>query len=347
MSALLWIRTAAALLFAAIAVGPAANSQSSPELESFFAQNIGLTPDEIADLRTGKPVVKALPPRTPAEVFLFGAVFIAGPPERYLESASDLVRRRNSPGYLSFSLISIPPQLPDWDGFKFEIEDVEALKRCKPGDCQIQLPATSIEELQRLVDWTAPDVSEQINQSLRQTANLQLRQYQRQGAAALGSYHDKRDPIEVAQQFAYMLSYVKVLPARLPDFYRYLLEYPNAKPVNVNNAFYWTRVKFGLKPTLRVVHVLTMAGGPTDPVAFAIAEKQLYASHYFETAMDLTFCVRGGDSKRPGFYLISTLGSEQAGLSGPKGSVIRKAAVGRSLATLRESLAQTKKEIEN
>jgi hypothetical protein len=75
--------------------------------------------------------------------------------------------------------------------------------------------------------------------------------------------------------------------------------YPNAKPANVENTFYWEKVKFGLKPTLRIVHVVTMRGNPADEVAYAIAEKQLYSSHYFSTALDLSFCVRGVRIPRP------------------------------------------------
>jgi hypothetical protein len=151
----------------------------------------------------------------------------------------------------------------------------------------------------------------------------------------------------VPQQFAYMLSYDKVLPERLPDFYHYLLAYPNAKPANVEDTFYWARVKFGLKPTLRVVQVSTMRGDPAGSVAYAVAEKQLYASHYFETALDLSFCIRGSDDpKHPGFYLIMAMGSEQAGLTGVKGSIVRKAAVGRSVSNLRNALTNIKNTLE-
>jgi hypothetical protein len=107
----------------------------------------------------------------------------------------------------------------------------------------------------------------------------------------------------------------------------------------VEDTFYWAKVKFGLKPTLRVVQVVTMRGNPADEIAYAIAEKQLYSSHYFETALDLSFCVRGSDNqKRPGFYLIMAMGSEQAGLTGVKGSIVRKAAVGRSVSNLQNAL---------
>lgn len=81
---------------------------------------------------------------------------------------------------------------------------------------------------------------------------------------------------------------------------------------------------------------------PNDP-AYTIAEKQLYSSHYFETALDLTFCISDqADAKQPGFYLVKMMGSEQAGLTGIKGSIVRRAAVDRSASSLQKSLAAIK-----
>jgi hypothetical protein len=322
-------------------------SQSNPDVQTFFRQSIGLSQDQIAAIRSGQPVTKDLPSRTPAEVFLFGAVYIHAAPESYVQFAQDFDRLRNLPSYLALQVFSNPPQLSDLKDFSFDNDDIQALKNCKPGDCQIQLPASSIEEFHRSIDWSAPDVNEQVNQSLQKTALKRLLTYQREGNQALGVYNDKRDPTEVPQQFAYMLSYSKALPERLPDFYQYLLSYPNAKPANVEDTFYWARVKFGLKPTLRIVQTVTMRGSPADQVAYAIAEKQLYSNHYFETALDLSFCVRGSDDqKQSGFYLIMAMGSEQAGLTGPKGSIVRKTAVGRSVSNLKDALATIKNTLE-
>jgi hypothetical protein len=45
------------------------------------------------------------------------------------------------------------------------------------------------------------------------------------------------------------------------------------------------------------------AAAANDP-AYVIAEKQLYSSHYFQTALDLTFCISDtSEPKRRGFYL--------------------------------------------
>jgi hypothetical protein len=199
---------------------------------------------------------------------------------------------RKLPGYLALGLISSPPQASDLKGFAFECDDIEALKNCKPGDCVIQMPTSSIQELHQSINWSAPDVSDQVNRHLQKTAMEYLLAYQHEGNRALG--------------------------------------------------LYWARVKFGLKPTLRVVQMVTMSGAASDPVAYAIAEKQLYSSHYFETALDLSFCVRSDDPKQPGFYLIMAMGSEQAGLTGVQGSIVRKAAVGRSFSNLQNALKTIK-----
>jgi len=110
----------------------------------------------------------------------------------------------------------------------------------------------------------------------------------------------------------------------------------------VDDVFFWERVKFGLKPTLRVVQRSTMHGDTSEPISYAIAEKQLYASHYFETALDLTFCIRPQPLKDSGFFLITLAASEQARLTGVKGSVVRKVAVGRSVSNLQEMLSAIK-----
>jgi len=68
--------------------------------------------------------------------------------------------------------------------------------------------------------------------------------------------------------------------------------------------------------------VIYRGSGPSGPID-SVAIKQLYASHYFQTALDLSVCAK--DSSRPdkkGFYLITVKGSRQAGLTGPKGSIV-------------------------
>ena len=84
-------------------------------------------------------------------------------------------------------------------------------------------------------------------------------------------------------------------------------------------------------------------GEPSDIGVVAI--KQLYASHYFHTALDLTVCV--ADSSAPGgFYLPTLKGSEQEGLTGIRGSMLRQVAVAKIRGSLERALASIKRTIE-
>lgn len=339
---------AIALLVSLVAeFSPPGICQTSAELQDYFKNSVGLSQDQIADIRGGKAVGKVLQSRTPDEIFVFGAVYVNAPPESYLRFATDFDRLRKLPEFVAIGSFSDPPQVTDLDGFTFDGDDIKALKRCKPRHCDVQLPAKAMEIFQQSVDWDAPDLDRRVNELLQRRAIERLQEYHRSGNEALGMYHDKDHPTDVPRQFEYMLSYARALPKYVPDFHRYLLAYPNAKPANIEDTFYWAKVKFGLKPTLRVVHLVTFRGQSASEPAYAIAQKQLYSSHYFETSLDLTFCVRDPDSPtQSGFYLIKMMGSEQAGLTGLKGSIVRKVAVGRTASSLEKSLAAIKGRLE-
>jgi hypothetical protein len=76
-AAVLKVSTCAMALAVLIAPGfQTISAQQNPELDKYFSQSIGLSQSQIAAIRNGQPVTKALPSRTPAEVFLFGAVFV-------------------------------------------------------------------------------------------------------------------------------------------------------------------------------------------------------------------------------------------------------------------------------
>ena len=325
-----------------------AGAQTKLDLPTFFEKNIGLSQDQITAINSGQPVAKNLESRIPDEIFVFGAIYINAAPESYVKWANDLDRLRKLSEYLAVGTFSDPPQLSDLKGFTFDSDDIASLKKCKPGDCDIQMPASGIERVRKSINWSAPDLDQQVNERLQKAAVQLILNYRQKGNQVLGEYNDKSHPTVVPEQFKYMLSYSKALPKYLPGFNNYLLAYPNGKPANVVDTFQWANVKFGLKPTLRVLHIVTMPGSSPDEPAYAIAEKQLYSSHYFETALDLTLCIRGSeDGKKPGFYLIKAMGSEQAGLTGFKGSIVRKVAVSRSVSSLEKSLAVIKSTLEN
>lgn len=92
-----------------------------------------------------------------------------------------------------------------------------------------------------------------------------------------------------------------------------------------------------------------MHGDKPGQPPYVIAEKQLYCSHYFETALEVTYLLRGSDDpKQTGFYLVRTMGSEQAALlSGFKGGIIRRMEVKEVVSDMEKSLTFSKDVLEH
>jgi hypothetical protein len=338
-----WLLTLLLLLFVHI---PACKAQSVEPFK-FFRDYVGLKEDQIAAIRKGRAVAKVVESRTPDEVFVFGSVYVQSTPEKYLKLASDIDALRKLPSYLAIRKFSDPPQLSDLDGFTLEADDIKHLKNCEPGKCDVQLPTEAMDAFKQSVNWSAPDAADQVNQLAQKMALEAIERYRRGGNAALGTYMDKHHPAVVGETFTSLLSRSKALPAYLPELERYLLEYPEAQSENIQSEFYWEKVNFGLKPTLRIVQAVVYRDFRSKDAVYAVAVKQLYASHYFETALDLTICVRDQENPDRGFYLITLKGSQQAGLTGLKGGIVRKVAVDKTRSSLERALGAIKQKLES
>lgn len=321
-------------------------AQTSGQAATFFKEYIHLKDEQIASIEHGKPVVQVLPGQVPSEIAVFGAIYINTSPEDYLNAMQNVNNLRNSHNYLAIRQISAPPRLSDFEGFVFEDEDIKDLRNCKPGRCQVQLPVESIEEFQNAVDWSAADASAQVNSLAQRRAFEELIKYQKEGNNALGAYYDKEQPVYIIKQFETLVDQLFSGSHYLPDLKQYLVEYPRVRLPNAEDVFYWERVKFGLKPTLRLNHAIIYRDLKPSQQVNAIAVKQLYASHYFQTALDVSVCARDTRQQQNGSYLITIKASRQAGLTGPKGSLIRKAAVSRTCSSLESSLTHIKRILE-
>ena len=321
--------------------------QTEREPRSFFREQMGLSEEQIAMIARGRAVAKVLPSRTPAEIFVFGAVFVNATPEEYVKLAFNMGRLRQLPGYLGVGRFSDPPMLSDLEGFTLEPDDIRNLRSCRPGKCGVQLSAATMQELQEALDWSGPNVAMQVNDRVRRMALEVLRRYQEDGNSVLGTYRDTDRPFDVDAQLRSLVGRSEALPVYLPELNGYLLDYPNAWLANVESLFYWEKVDFGLKPTLRLNHAIAYRSAGPRGAAQVVAVKQLYASHYFQLALDLTACVtESGRTSDTGFYLISLKGSTQQGLTGLRGSLLRRIIVGKTRSAQEKVLINMKKALE-
>ncbi|MFM2124954.1 MAG: hypothetical protein RL328_1405 [Acidobacteriota bacterium] len=313
----MWARAIAMLGCAVAAYG-----QSLDDLRGFFANTAQFTAAEIRQIDSGTPVAKILPTPSADFIYVVGATYVRAFPEQYLRLAGDIGRLRMLPGYLNAGRFSAMPSLTDLQGFDLEADDIAELKNCRLGNCEVQLPGEVIELFRRSKSVDARTA----NARAREMALDAVDRYQRGGASQLGSYHDQGKAVSIAEHFTELLQVPGIASSVLPELRRYLIGFPQMELPGAESFFFWERVDFGLKPTLRINHAVTYRtrGNGTELTAFAV--KQLYASHYFQAALDFTLCIRDVrlPANQPGFYLVSLKGSRQSGLTGLRGGLLRR-----------------------
>src|SRR6266550_3434969 len=182
--------------------------------------------------------------------------------------------------------------------------DVDDVKKCKPGDCKIKLPAAEMQRLQSEIDWSAADPGTQLNAYVRRRLVEYVTDYRKRGDSALVVYDDVGG-VHASDAFAALLAQSPYVYQDFPSLRQYLTAYPHAELDGAHEALFWADDSpSGLQPILSVTHQVVFA--PSElPGVTLMASKQIYANHYFEAVFDLTGIVdRTREGGKPGIYLV-------------------------------------------
>jgi hypothetical protein len=310
-----------ALLVAAAAHIATAQSDSHPlpgRLESYLTKSVKLTADERGRLNAGEPVTKMLEADQSKEVAVFGAVWIDAPISRYVEAVQDIESFERGGGFKVTKRIGEPPSPGDFSALRLPDEDLDDLRSCRVGDCAVKLGEEALARFRSEIDWKAPNARAAANALMQRLAIEHVNRYLEGGNERLAVYRDSSRPTFVAQEFRTMVDRMPELTTYLPDVRRYLLEYPRATLPGSTSFLYWQETVFGLKPTIRISHVM-IRETPNDAV---VTSKMLYASHYFWTGLDVRALLRD-PSRGTGFWFVTVSRSRSDGLGGMTGSFVR------------------------
>lgn len=323
-------------------------AQAGSTVDTLFRQTLGFSAADMHALDTGSAVIRSLDTPVRQELANVGAVYVDAPPERFVQRFRDIVRFEAGPGVPQIGAFSTPPGLEDLARLTLPPPDLTSLGACRPGDCDVKLSRAAMSRFRNDVDWSSPDAATKANAIIREMLLDLVRAYQREGTTALGSYEDGRNPLSVPDQFRALMASDAPLPAPVPELLRYLDDYPRRRPTGIDDFFYWTVVDFGLKQTIRVNHVLIyrLQANPLSPLLYAIAIKQLYASHYFFTTLELRFLIDRDGTSDNGFALVSLTRSRNDGMTGFKGLFLRPIISGRSREAVRVYLEHIKRQVE-
>jgi hypothetical protein len=310
-------------------------------LEGYLTNVVHTTSSERKLLLDGSPITKFLNTDPSREVSVFGAIWINASPHRYVEAVKDIENFERGETFMITKRINAPPKVDDFADWQLPQEDLTDLKTCRISKCELKLSGQTIEKLRAEVDWMKPTAKAAVESVLRQLAYGYVTGYLENGNRALAVYLDSAKPMAVATEFESMIDRMPTLTEYQPELRRYLLGFPGATFPDSTSFLYWQVTQFGLKPTMRISH-LVIRETPEETV---VASKMLYASHYFWTALEIRVLV-SDPSRGTGFWFVTVNSSRCDGMSGFFGRLIR-GRIRREVQTgVLAYLSETKKKLE-
>lgn len=295
-----WRAAAAALVLSGTLVNGLSGQGGAASVDLFT--RVGLTADEAARARSGQPAVRALPASVDEEVAVAGGIRIRGDVERLVRWLRDIEQFRKSLGSDVVGAIDRPARPGNFAGITAADLDLAELERCRPGRCDIRMPASYLARIPKEVPWGSPDAPPRAARLVQQLLADYTVAYQSGGDTALGSYHNQQQPEAVAAAFRDMVRRAVPLWQLAYDFASYLEEFPAQRPAAVEDRFYWTREALVRKPIATLHHVV-LQRLPDGSLRFA--DKQFYASRDIDAALLVGQATPASDGKT--FDLVISL----------------------------------------
>jgi hypothetical protein len=274
-------------------------------LFQFLKQDMKFSEGELSAVRQGKLITKIINTNAKEEIAIFSITRLDIPRESFLKHYGKDVDLIETSSVLKMGLIGDPPKLTDIKGLKLDPKDIQAIKDCKVGDCDIKLSSKMMERFQKEIDWSKPDYEERVNELFQEMLIEYIQVYLSGGNKSLIKYDDQRNPVPLSKEFGEILQESPYLYKYVPEFYKYLETFPQGKPSGIKNHIYWAKENIGTKHNVvSVNHVMVYI--PDDPArnpGLGMASKQIYADHYFEGALGLTAAVPNPETATPSMYL--------------------------------------------
>lgn len=316
----------AASMAAASVVGASGQAGSGSALDRILTDRVGLTARQVAGVRAGRPVAVSLPASVDREIQVGGAVHIAADATTVAALLQDVEKLESGEGFIRTRRLSDPPRLEDFKDLELPASDIASLRKCRPGKCEVKLGKGAFDALAG-IDWNAPDVVARVNDLARRMSLGYIDAYRSGGNAELAVYRDSDRPQFIDAEFEDMVTHARVWPETLRPLADYLLRYPGIPaPPDTRDFFYWSMAEFGLKPVVRLNHVVVFSTGLPSRLQYVIAVKQLYASHYFHTALELRAVVADEGGAPRGCTLVVLNMARSDGLTGMFGGLVKSKA---------------------
>ncbi|HYW50616.1 MAG TPA: hypothetical protein VE861_08420 [Gemmatimonadaceae bacterium] len=270
-----------------------------------IAARFGATLDasSTAAVERGEVIVRVQPTADGRDVAIFGIARVSTSREAYRAGVQRFADWLRTPTRTRIGLFGQPATVANLAAMTVSRGDARDMRDCRAGDCKTKLSAPEMRRMHDGMDWAAADHQSRVSALTRQRLVEYVEAYRERGNAALPIYED-RAVVRAADAFEAVLAQSRFLTQAVPPLATYLRGTPRGRPAGVVDVMFWSEdAGARIKPILSVTHAVVWT--PPDIAGTTlVVQKQVYANHYFEAAIEVltvTDRVRAGEP--PAIYL--------------------------------------------
>src|SRR5258708_4493487 len=189
------LRVTSILVLTLVSAIAAAAQVSQVEFRQLLRDRAGFQDADLSTLDSGKTVIKILPANDKREIAVCGVLRLGKVSELTLAAFREAITTSNNKAVLAEGKFSSPPVIEDLLPLKLEDRDIEELRKCEPGKCDIKISADMINRMRSVVDWDAPDYREQVTRLFSAILVEYMRDYLLRGDKALIQIDSRKIPV--------------------------------------------------------------------------------------------------------------------------------------------------------
>lgn len=242
-----------------------------------------------ARLDRGDVIVRILP-AIDGELAVFAAARLNADSEALGTWAASVAQFKKSPYVLKVQRFSDPPAFEDLQSMALEDDDLEDVRRCRSGECNVKLSAEEMTLLRQTADAGGSRWKDAVQFQFKRAVLNRVVTYEAGGFAGLPPYVDHRKPVLPSAVFGLLLDRSPYLgSAAFTD-------------ADVESFFYWSKEQYGAgKAVVSVTHVDVVRPRAAGPLRVAVVGREIFATHYRNASIGVTAVTQDAAGQR---YLV-------------------------------------------
>ncbi len=295
------------------------------EFRSEVRRYADLSGAEVAAMEKGEIVVKRVKTAKDQDVAVFGIVKIAERRPVTMAEFRESFSQRGNKEMEGKGRFSDLPNISDLATLELEDRDFDELRKCRIGDCDINMSSKWIGRFSTEIDWSKADHRQKATELFRSMMLEYASEYALKGATSLGTHANRKEPLDLARAQNELLKGLPLVDIFGIGLRKYMQEFPVARLSGIQSELHWSAVDFGLNPTVVLTHAATFTSGIAGNDSHFVLTRQFYSSRYLDASISLTALLRIPNGEAVESYIVFTDRSRSDALGGVLGGVARTA----------------------